>query len=384
MVNNEKTHPVWGDFTLLVDGKRAFPEIIRCIEAAKRSVEINMFIWRDDAIGGRMAEAVLKAADNGARVYISVDRYGYVLEKAEEAKKSFFHRDPTFSERVKIKYLELCYKNGGSTDKKEKNQALLERMLTHPNITVSRHVFKADHSKFYVIDDEILFLGGINIEDKENGQDALGRVYGDYMAKLEGASYVADFREKMAKGAEKDTEYRFGANMKWGDARRFEMEERYLEMIRTAKERLHITMAYFSPLPQFVTALCDAAARGVAVTVLLPSAANFQHDINMKTVTRLLKDSGGAIRVYLSPRMLHTKLMMNENTISFGSTNITKKAFGQLSELNLFVPNGDFAFAEALRQSVAADLAEATEVDSQSIKTLRYRRTVAWLEGLLV
>ena len=384
MVNNEKTHPVWGDFTLLVDGKRAFPEIIRCIEAAKRSVEINMFIWRDDAIGGRMAEAVLKAADNGARVYISVDRYGYVLEKAEEAKKSFFHRDPTFSERVKIKYLELCYKNGGSTDKKEKNQALLERMLTHPNITVSRHVFKADHSKFYVIDDEILFLGGINIEDKENGQDALGRVYGDYMAKLEGASYVADFREKMAKGAEKDTEYRFGANMKWGDARRFEMEERYLEMIRTAKERLHITMAYFSPLPQFVTALCDAAARGVAVTVLLPSAANFQHDINMKTVTRLLKDSGGAIRVYLSPRMLHTKLMMNENTISFGSTNITKKAFGQLSELNLFVPNGDFAFAEALRQSVAADLAEATEVDSQSVKTLRYRRTVAWLEGLLV
>ena len=88
--------------------------------------------------------------------------------------------------------------------------------------------------------------------------------------------------------------------------------------------------------------------------------------------------------MYLSPRMLHTKLMMNENTISFGSTNITKKAFGQLSELNLFVPNGDFAFAEALRQSVAADLAEATEVDSQSVKTLRYRRTVAWLEGLLV
>ena len=61
------------DFTLLVDGNNAFPEIIRCIENARRSVYINMFIWRDDAIGNRMAQAVLTAADKGARVYISVN-----------------------------------------------------------------------------------------------------------------------------------------------------------------------------------------------------------------------------------------------------------------------------------------------------------------------
>ena len=64
--------------TLLVNGEKAFPEIIRCIENAATSVEINMFIWRDDSIGNRMAEAVLRAADNGAQVYISVDRYGVV------------------------------------------------------------------------------------------------------------------------------------------------------------------------------------------------------------------------------------------------------------------------------------------------------------------
>lgn len=382
MVETAKSSPVWGDFTLLVDGKRAFPEIIRCIEAAKRSVEINMFIWREDAIGCRMAEAVLTAADNGARVKISVDRYGLVLEKAEEAKKSFFHERPTLAERVKIKYLELCYQNGGSKNKKETRGPLFQRIMTHPNVTVSRDVFKADHSKFYIIDDEILFLGGINIEDKENGQDCKGRVYGDYMAKLQGSFHVANFREKLANGADLSPEYSFGANVKDGGVRRFEMEERYLEMIRAAKKRLHITMAYFSPLPQFLTALCEAADRGVEVTVLLPSSANFQHDTNMKTAKRLLQQSGGRIRVYLSPRMLHTKLLLNEETVSFGSTNITKKAFGQLSELNLFVPNGDFAFAEALRQSVASDLAEATEVTDAG--SLRYRRVIAALEGLLV
>ncbi|MBR5020740.1 MAG: hypothetical protein IKY17_03840, partial [Oscillospiraceae bacterium] len=64
------------NMTLLVNGQRAFPEIIRCIEEAASSVEINMFIWRDDRIGNRMAQAVLTAADRGAKVYISVDRYG--------------------------------------------------------------------------------------------------------------------------------------------------------------------------------------------------------------------------------------------------------------------------------------------------------------------
>ena len=95
--------------TLLVNGQNAFPEIIRCIESARASVEINMFIWRDDQIGNRMAEAVLKAADGGAKVHISVDRYGVVLEKCEESKKSFFHKKQTFIEAAKIRLLELLY-----------------------------------------------------------------------------------------------------------------------------------------------------------------------------------------------------------------------------------------------------------------------------------
>ena len=72
-----------GGMILLVDGKQAFPEILRCIDGARRSLVINMFIWRDDAIGNTVAEAVLRAADRGVSVFISVDRYGVVLEKAE-------------------------------------------------------------------------------------------------------------------------------------------------------------------------------------------------------------------------------------------------------------------------------------------------------------
>ena len=75
------------DLTLLVDGREAFPEILRCISAAERSIRINMFIWRDDEIGNAIAAELLSAAERGVRVDITVDRYGVVLEKAEEAKE---------------------------------------------------------------------------------------------------------------------------------------------------------------------------------------------------------------------------------------------------------------------------------------------------------
>ena len=370
------------NLTLLVNGSRAFPEIIRCIEEAKTSLEINMFIWRDDRIGNRMAQAVLAAADRGVTVYISVDRYGVVLEKCEECKRSFFHKKQTFTEKCKSRLLEVFYpENTQPGAVKDERTDLYRRIMLHPNITVSADVFKADHSKFYIIDDRILFLGGVNIEDKENGQDISGRIYGDYMAKLEGREYVDAFREKLATGRSTRNDLFFGLNQKL-PVRRFEMEELYLDLIHSAREELHITMAYFSPLKKFMDAIIAAHQRGVHVTIVIPERANFQNDSNRRTASKLLKATNGGIRVYFSPKMLHTKLVMNERTISFGSTNITKKAFGQLDELNLFVPRDDSEFCRTLLESVAADIRISRPVtDHQEVS---YRKTLSFLEGFMV
>lgn len=371
----------YSDFTLLVDGKRAFPEIIDCIESARRSVYINMFIWRDDAIGNRMAQAILAAADKGAQVYISVDRYGVVLEKAEECKRSFFHKSTTLAERIKIRSLELLYPMKNAPKRaQDRETELYKRVTSHPNVTVSRDVFKADHSKYYIIDDEILFIGGINIEDKENGADMQGREYGDYMAKLVGREYVDAFRTKMNGGPDSSQDYAFCANSKKN--RRFEMESRYLEMIDSARESLHITMAYFTPLKPFVDALVRAHERGVRVTVILPERANYQADSNLKTARKLLKATDGGIEIYLSPRMLHTKLMMNDDLISFGSTNITKKAFRQLDELNLSVKNADSDLRDTLVSSIESDMRGARRVYRHN--EIKYNRLLAFLEGFIV
>ncbi len=370
-----------GKFSLLIDGKEAFPEILRCIESAERSIRINMFIWRDDAIGNRIAAAVLGAADRGVQVDISVDRYGVVLEKAEESKKSFFHKRQTLTEKVKIKTLELLYPMEGAPHRaKDEESALYRAIMNHPNIRLECDRFKADHSKFYIFDDEIVILGGVNIEDKENGSDMQGRVYQDYMVKMNGREYVSAFLAKLERGEDTGEGYFFGVNTKDG-CRRFEMEGRYLDMIRGAQKELVITMAYFSPLPAFMEAITDAYRRGVAVTVLVPERANYQSDTNRKTMKKLLKMTDNGITVYFSPKMVHTKLVANEKWVSFGSTNITKKAFAQLSELNLFLPRGRET-AEQLMQSVRENQAFSRLVTNW--QEVRYNHPLAWLEGFLV
>ncbi|MBQ8858705.1 MAG: phosphatidylserine/phosphatidylglycerophosphate/cardiolipin synthase family protein, partial [Clostridia bacterium] len=224
---------LYKDFTLLIDGKEAFPEILRCIDGAEKSIRINMFIWRDDEIGNRIAAAVLAAAERGVQVDISVDRYGVVLEKAEECKKSFFHKKQTFAEKCKIWGLRRMYPMRGTPRRAaDEETPLYRRIVSHPNIHVSADVFKADHSKVYIFDGRTLILGGVNIEDKENGADMQGRVYGDYMVKLVGEEYVAAFL--VALGGEVprvDAPYFFGVNTKSTVPYRFDMEGLYLDMI---------------------------------------------------------------------------------------------------------------------------------------------------------
>lgn len=368
--------------TLLVNGQTAFPEIIRCIEKAKASVEINMFIWRDDNIGNKIAETVLEAAERGVHVALSVDRYGVVLEKCEENKKSFFHKKQSLVEKIKISTLQWMYPENSMPGKvADTYSRLYRRIVNHPNIKVSADVFKADHSKYYIIDDEILFVGGINIEDKENGCDLQGRVYGDYMVKLCGSKYVEAFRQKLCSGKDTLTALFFGINVKQ-PVRRFEMMQRYLDLINGAKTELHITMAYFSPIKAFVDAIVAAHERGVKVTIVIPEKANFQNDSNRRTVRKLLKATNGQIKVYLSPKMLHTKLITSDTYSSLGSTNITKKAFSQLNELNLFVPKGDSEFDRALSESIRTDISSARQVNCH--QEIHYRPLIAFLEGFLV
>ena len=80
--------------------------------------------------------------------------------------------------------------------------------------------------------------------------------------------------------------------------------------------------------------------------------------------------------------MVHTKMIYTEKWASFGSTNITKKAFEQLDELNLFFERAGSALEKELLNSVEENIARAQRVTDY--KKIKYDRVKAFLEGFLV
>ena len=366
--------------TLLVDGAAAFEEILHCIDAAQSSVLINMFIWREDAIGIRLAGAVLRAAERGVKVSISVDRVGMVLERSEEHGRSFFHRAPGIAEWLKIAVLRVSYpKNCGETEKSCLCEGLLEQILSHPNITVDKDRQKSDHSKYYIIDGKILIFGGINVEDKECGADCAGRVYQDYMLKLEGEEYVSAFTDKLERNLNTADGYRFHMNNKTIAPAVFEMKESFLSVINGAERELVIVMAYFAPIPEIMDAIVAAWKRGVQISIMIPSQANFQNDSNRKTVSTIMKRCNNDIRVFLSPKMVHTKLISSEKSTMFGSCNITNLAFTLLGELDIELENDDTPLIAHIKKSVDENLALADKICDY--REIRYSPITAWIEG---
>ncbi len=336
---------------LLEDGEKAYREIISCIRSAKEEIYLNVFLWRDDAVGNLMAEELLAAADRGVKIGIRKDRYGVMGELSEEDRSSFFSYKLTRKEKTEITLLTLLYNPGLFFMKhKETCRHSAETLLAHPKVKVSVRPY-GDHSKFYLIDRKILIFGGMNIENKSYAHDRFGRIWHDYMVKIEDREIAERFIRKW-RGLNFSGEDIFAMNRK-GRIKRLEMKETYLKLIREAREELTIIMAYFSPMPDLMEAMHDALKRGVRVRLLMPKRANYLNHANRKTMNILKGFSGeGELLLYLSDEMVHTKLLMNEREFSMGSCNLTAGSFNWLGELNLIHPNGDDGFSRSLKASV--------------------------------
>ena len=351
---------------LLEGGRNAFPEIIRQIRAAEHEITVHMFIWREDRIGTEIARELIAAADRGVKITIEKDMYAVTLEYAEESQRSLCHR-PDLRDRFSISVLELFYNRELMGKRLRTSRSrLYDQLREHPCIVMMDGVRTYDHSKYYIFDRKVMILGGINIEDKEYYSDLEGRLYHDYMIKVSDPAAVAEFLEKRKDPRKKSDLFR--ANMK-KPVSCFELKSSYMEIIDSAERELCIMVAYFAPDKDILSAIERALRRAVRVRILIPERANFMDDMNKLAVSRLLRYSkahsrecSGELGIYMTERMLHSKLLMNERRIIIGSCNINRKSFTKLDELAVSVQNDDGPFAAAIRSSVGEAFMNAERV----------------------
>lgn len=365
---------------LLVDGHAAFNRIIERIRNVSQSIYINMFIWRDDKIGNIIAQEIIDAADRGVKVSLVKDKLGEVFEKAEENKQSFFHKSFNSNLFLTTAAMDLIYPmDGKAKNSMQKLSFLADRLLCHSNISIEKEDIRGDHSKYYIFDEDILIMGGMNIEDKSIYTDVEGKKYNDYMIEMRGSIYVDKFIRRLYKGEpfDKESSFEYIFNIKREGKDLFYTKNQILELLSSARESIDIIMAYIGD-KDVTEKIIECSKRGIRITMLLPGKANVQHDFNMKVIKYIMEKTDNKLNVYLSKNMVHAKLIwIDGNILTFGSANLNRQAMRKLMELNVLIKNHDETFMESIENSIQRNMLDGTKIiNSWEIKYNPFRALI--------
>lgn len=366
-----------GTTRVLTDGRASLNRIVSHIDAAASSVVINMFIWRDDPVGNRVAQALLDAANRGVDIVISKDQLGAIFELGEENRQSFFHKDHDFRTAVRQRAINIvCSTPDIFSRVIQQPNKLVCKLRQHANVKIFDSLERNDHSKFTIIDDRTLFVGGVNFEERAVSTDANELVWSDYMFECQGRRFVTDLRDRLSGKSRGSSSFEFVLNDNNGQ-RRFEIKPCVIEMLRGARESCHVEMAYVGDT-DITDCLVDAVTRGVDVHIIIPAWANIQNERNLKTMGNLFRRTEGRASIYLSPDMLHAKMLdVDGRRILIGSANFNERALTKFAELNVLI-SGDDECARTIRRTFRERRKSSRRVSR--IEELDYRMIKEWCE----
>lgn len=347
---------------LLETGADYFPALLAAIAAAEYSVHLETYIFADDATGRAVTAALVAAARRGVAVRILVDGFG-ARDFAGGLGRSIAAA-------------------GGAVEVFRPEAARLR---------LRRHRLRRLHRKLAVIDGRVAFVGGINvIDDLSEGDPAhLGPRF-DHAVRIEGpllARIDADMRRLwrlvcwvgLRRRPPELPPAPCACSTPAGDMRaafvvrdnlrhRRDIEEAYLAAIAAAGREVLIASAYFLPGRSFRHALRDAAARGVAVTILLQGRVEYAllHYATQALYRKLLAD-GARIFEYRTG-FLHAKVAVVDGLwATVGSSNIDPLSLLLAREANVAVQ--DAGFAATLRASLGrASAADAVEITRDALE----------------
>jgi putative cardiolipin synthase len=142
-----RSHPGQSGFRLLSAGTDGFLARLQMIDAAERSLDLEYFIFRQDASGRLLTSAVLRAADRGVRVRVLVDD-GDSLDGDERLFALGAH--PNIEIRV---FNPFVYRGH------------LLALRAFEFVLDSQRLDYRMHNKLMVVDNAIALVGGRNIGD---------------------------------------------------------------------------------------------------------------------------------------------------------------------------------------------------------------------------
>ncbi len=310
-----------------------FAAVIRRIDAAVDSVDMEMYIFKRDRLGKSLLAALERAANRKVTVRLIIDGLGSPAWSIQDlkrlAKKKVF---------VRV-YHPLPWP--------------FSRMFWHhpgAAIKLLLNINRRNHKKLIIVDGETAFIGSMNVSTEHMGwRETSVLVQGDHIIDLEksfeitwshsynpGLPRIKRLRKrKFMKGSGKGL---VRTNITRRLRRRHNRE--LLARILLAKQRVWLTSAYFIPSPKIVRHLVLAAQSGADVRLLLPrySDVKIVRWVSMLFYFSLLR-AGITIYEYL-PAMLHAKTVLVDEWASIGTSNLNHRSLYHDLEVDVVLKKG--------------------------------------------
>jgi cardiolipin synthase len=313
---------------VLRNGIRIFPAMLEAIDAATRTVDMVTFIYWHGDVAQRFADALSRAAERGCRVRVLLDAIGG--RKLDDA-----IIDQMTDAGCDVRWFRPITRNG------------------KPQIGELDH---RTHRKILVCDSEVAFTGGVGIADEWDGdarnetewRDTHLRIRGRAVAGLQ-AGFIDNWADEYDDGFDPSAESlvddtRPGTTtcmVLRGSAQTgaSEMWRMMLTLITCATERVRIASAYFNPDDRLMEAMCDAVARGVEVSVLLPGTHADKRFVQMagEACYAQLLEAGVKLHTY-EISMMHAKVTTVDGVVaSVGSANFNQRSTQHDEEADVVV-----------------------------------------------
>ena len=325
----------------LVEGKRFFPRILADVEKAGSSVHILMFGWREGEVGMEMADLLEQKLADGVEVRVIVDAFG--SRPNGEARDMFTALADAGAQIVVNDVLPLD-RDGLYPDQRELDWRQDE-------------VGRADHRKLYVIDGEIAWTGGAGIEDHfENGgfHDVMARVTGNVVRQAQ-AAFLTSFRALggplpvdlspyfPAPSVPGTTPIALAQVIPGGFVA---ASQAIRQQIDQARRRLDVMNPYLTDRVMLERILA-AARRGVRVRLVVSEKSN-NAQASAALRHRYADLVGSGVEIWELPgTVVHAKVVVADDVVSFGTVNLDSWALYRNSEITMIV-----------RDAAAADLFE--------------------------
>lgn len=365
----EKTNSpfvIGNSVTPLIDGPDTFTHLRYAIDNATRSINIETYIFSDDALGRDFAALLMSKAHDGVHVRIIFDAIG-----------SMSSSDALFDEM----------RNAGVLVKKF-------NPLSFHNVAFWKFNHR-DHRKLLIVDGKVAFTGGLNISGTYASKSSLrpgpergiNEGWRDTDAQIEGPAvrlFQMIFFETWAAidndaTNSDDGDYpplsNVGTDIVTAVAstgvkqRKEPIYSSYLAAIKHAAKQVWITQAYFSPPPELRDALIKAAEHGVDVRVLVPSFSDSSIVFYAARggYERLLKHG---VRLFeVTDALLHAKTAVIDGSVTvIGSANFDYRSFLHNNEVTAIVISE--TLGARMQEIFQSDLQQSKEID---IKTWQKR-----------